>query len=459
MDAWKRRTGEMVTFPRSMRLDPHTGQARIGRPASLPRWPSWFLLGWWILALGIVDLPGGAGTAGAAVEEGSLTRTILVLTFGTAGALRFPDAIKKLDQAGWRLLTLLAAYLGWASLSFVWSDAPQLTIRRLVLTAMLILGALGLGAGYYGQSEVGRARLARDVLVAGIVAGVSVWMPTLLAGGADILAGDWALVSVAVGTAIGYPMLLAGLVSIYARHSSAIPAPFASRRTQGGVLVGALLTIISLRKRALLAISLLATSALSFLFRRRRARRDMLVRLGLGLAVASIVIALLGIDVLGTATPIVLRGEQTVDLETLTGRVPLWEELLTPASENLWTGVGFGAFWTPERMADIESAVGWPAVSAHNGFIDEILATGLPGLVLLFGALVTAMRALARRARQGNAFALLAAVWLGCYLLLNVMSALTQDLFQFPFYSALVLAFAAFTTGSIAEDSSSAVST
>lgn len=443
-----------MTFSRATYPGQHGQQLR--ESSVLPGWPSWFLLGWWILGLGVVELP-GAGVGG--VEEGSLTRTILVLTFGAAGALRLPNAIQKLDQTGWRLFTLLVAYMGWASLSFVWSDSPQLTLRRLVLTALLIVGALGLGAGYYGLSEVGRARLARDLMIAGIVAGASVWMPTLLGGGADILAGDWALVSVAVGSTIGYPMLLAGLVSIYGRHTSAIPDPFSSRRTQGGVLVGALLTIFSLRKRALLAITLLATSALSLLFRRRRARRDMLLRLALGLAVVSMVIALLGVDVLGTATPIVLRGEQTVDLETLTGRVPLWEELLTPASENLWTGVGFGAFWTPERMADIESAVGWPAVSAHNGFIDEILATGLPGLVLLFGALVTALRALARRARQGNAFALLAAVWLGCYLLLNVMSALTQDLFQFPFYSALVLAFAAFTTGSIGEDSSSAVNT
>ena len=433
-----------MTFPGSTRLDPHTGRARIGRPAPLPRWPSWFLLGWWILALGIVDLPGGAGTAGAAVEEGSLTRTILVLTFGAAGALRFPDAIKKLDQAGWRLLTLLAAYLAWASLSFVWSESPPLTIRRLVLATMLVVGAVGLGAGYYGQSETGRGLLARDALVAGVIAGASVWIPTLLSGGTDVLAGDWALLPVAVGTAIGYPMLLAGLVSIYGRHTSAIPNPFASRRSQAVVLMGVLTTIISLRKRALLAVTLLATTFLSFVFR-RRARGQMLVRLGLGLATASIVIWLLGIDVVGTATPIFLRGEQTVDLETLTGRVPLWEELMPLASENLFTGVGFGAFWTPLRMAEIEAAVQWPAVVAHSGYIDEVLATGLPGLVLLFGALIAATTTLGRRARQGDGFALLAAVWMGCYLLLNVTATLTQNLFQFPFYSALILAFAALT--------------
>jgi O-antigen ligase len=162
----------------------------------------------------------------------------------------------------------------------------------------------------------------------------------------------------------------------------------------------------------------------------------------------AIVGALLGVDIAGSATPIVTRGEQELDLETLTGRVPLWEELIDQASERPWTGVGFGAFWTPERMANVEVAVGWPAVNAHNGFLDEVLATGLPGLVLLFGAWVAAIRALARRAGQGDGFALLGAVWLGCFILLNTTGTLTQFLFQFPFYSALILAFAAFTSDS-----------
>jgi exopolysaccharide production protein ExoQ len=437
-----------MTGPESIRLDSYRREARIRKPTSPPSWPSWFLLGWWILALGIVDLPGGHGSAGAAVEEGSLTRTILVLMFGAAGALHLPVAIQKLDAAGWRLLTFLAGYLGWASLSFVWSDSPALTIRRLVLATLLIVGAIGLGAGYYGQSETGRGRLARDVLVAGVIAGASVWIPALLGGGADLLAGDWALVPVAVGTAIGYPMLLSSLVSIYGRHTSAIPSPFVSQRTQALVLMGALATIISLRKRVLLAVSFLATGFLSFVFRRGRARREMLVRLGLGLTTAAVVIAFMGIDVVGTATPIVLRGQETVDVETLTGRIPLWEELMPLASESLFTGTGFGAFWTPDRMVEIEAAVGWPAVVAHNGYIDEILGTGLPGLVLLFGAFIAATITLGRRARWGDGFALLTAVWIGCYLVLNLTGTLTQDLFQFPFYSALIFAFAAFTSGS-----------
>lgn len=449
------RTGESVTVPRSTPLHRPPGHPTLGRPSSLPKWPSWFLLGWWILALGIVDLSGfgGAGAGTSAVETGSLTRMVLVLAFGAAGALRLPDAIRKLDRAGWRLLTFLGAYLGWASLSLVWSESLQLTIRRLVLTTMLIVGALGLGAGYYGQSEKGREVLARDLLVAGIVAGASAWISKLIRGEVDLLAGNWALVPFGVGTAIGYPLLLAGLVSVFGRHTNAIPNPFASRRTQGVVLMGVWITIISLRKRTLLAVTALATGFLSFVFRRRRARGDMLVRLGVGLSIVVIFVALLGIDITGditgTATSIVTRGDQELDLESLTGRVPLWEELAARASERPWTGVGFGAYWTPERMADIESAVGWPAVTAHNGYIDEILATGLPGLVLLLGAWVTAIVNLARRAsKRRDAFALLGAVWVGCYLLLNLGEALMQNFLNFPFYSALVLAFAAFSSSS-----------
>ena len=438
-----------MTAPRLKLLRPLSGSPRIVN-ASMPKWPSWFLLVWWVFTLEIVRIPGldQAGSTASAVESGSLSRTLLVLTFGAVGASMLPMAVKRLDRAGWRLLTLLTAYLAWSALSFTWSEAPQLTVRRLLLAALLILGAFGLGAGYYGRSENARGILARDLLLAGLVAGASTWISALSRGGVDALAGDWELVPVGVGTTIGFPMLLAALVSVYGRHTSAVPAPFSSHRTLGVVLIGALVTLVSLRKRVLLAVSLLATATLSLVFHRSGARRAMLVRLIAGISMIAIVGVLLGVDIAGSATPIVTRGEQELDLETLTGRVPLWEELIDQASERPWTGVGFGAFWTPERMANVEAAVGWPAVNAHNGFVDEVLATGLPGLVLLFGAWVAAIRALARRAGQGDGFALLGAVWLGCFLLLNTTGTLTQFLFQFPFYSALVLAFAAFTSDS-----------
>lgn len=438
-----------MTIPRSAPLRGPTEDFEREPHAALLRWPSWFLLLWWIVTLGIVTLPslGSGGTGGSAVESGSLTRTVLVLMFGAVGALMLPEAIKRVDRAGWRFLTFLGAYLGWAALSYVWSDSPQLTIRRLILATLLIVGGFGLGAGYYGRSVRGRAILARDVLVAGVIAGGAAWVSALSSEGVDILAGDWALASPAVAAQrYGYVMLLAALVSIYGRHASLVADPFASRKTQAGVLVGALVTIISLRKRVLLAVSLIATSLLSFVFRRRDARRAMLLRLGVGFLMIAIVVASLGIDIVGTATPIVTRGSEELDVESLNGRVPLWEELVVRASDRPWTGVGYGAFWTPERMDEVQSVVRWPAVVAHNGYLDEVLGTGLLGLVLVVTAWGTALVALARQAsRERDAFSLLAAVWVGCYLALNLASTLMHDLFNFPFYSALVVAFAAFS--------------
>ncbi len=444
-----------MSFSSSMPLRLPPGTPSVHERQLMPKWPSWFLLGWWLLVLEVVKLPGlgRVGVTGSAVQSGSLSRTVLVLTFGAAGALMLPEAARRLDRAGWRLLTFLVGYLGWALLTLTWSDSLQLTSRRLILAALLIVGAFGLGAGYYGRSERGRAVLARDILIAGVIAGVSAWVSAFSRGDVNVLSGDWALASASVAhQRYGYVLLLAAIVSVFGRHTSLVAAPFTSRRRLAAVLVGALVTIVSLRKRALLVVTLLATGFMSFAFRRRGERSVMLVRVGVGLSVVAIVVAMFGIDIGGTATPILTRGEQELDLESLgslTGRVPLWEELIDRASERPWTGVGFGAFWTPERMADVRATVRWPAVAAHNGYLDEVLGTGLPGLVLLLGAWVTTIATLARRAsKERDAFALLGAVWISSYLLLNLTESLMQNLFNFPFYSALVVAFAAFSSRS-----------
>ena len=78
--------------------------------------------------------------------------------------------------------------------------------------------------------------------------------------------------------------------------------------------------------------------------------------------------------------PYLSIGEGLRNITTLSGRIPLWQELLRRASEHSYLGHGFGAFWTPDRFAEVFTATKWYAVVAHNGFLDEILATGVVGL-------------------------------------------------------------------------------
>ncbi len=70
--------------------------------------------------------------------------------------------------------------------------------------------------------------------------------------------------------------------------------------------------------------------------------------------------------------------------DTLSGRVPLWESVITLLSERPFFGHGWAAFWdgwfSPSHQIWIENR--WLPPSAHNGFLDLWTQLGLVGFVL-----------------------------------------------------------------------------
>lgn len=72
--------------------------------------------------------------------------------------------------------------------------------------------------------------------------------------------------------------------------------------------------------------------------------------------------------------------------ETLTGRVQLWDFCMFMAEKKPLLGYGYGAFWLGQ---DGPSAEIWPSINmgvganhCHNGFIELVLAIGLIGLLI-----------------------------------------------------------------------------
>jgi O-antigen ligase len=82
--------------------------------------------------------------------------------------------------------------------------------------------------------------------------------------------------------------------------------------------------------------------------------------------------------------------------------------------------------------------LGKPVHSAHNGFLEEVLNTGIVGLAFLLMFCVCAVAVAMRRARMGDPFGWLAFVFVVLYLLLNVTSALVQEAPEIPFMMILV---------------------
>ncbi|MEN0110471.1 MAG: O-antigen ligase family protein, partial [Planctomycetota bacterium] len=94
---------------------------------------------------------------------------------------------------------------------------------------------------------------------------------------------------------------------------------------------------------------------------------------------------------------------------SLTGRVPLWDELAEYAAKRPVLGYGYEGFWTPKRIAAIMKSQNWTVQNAHNSYFEVMLQLGFVGLVLavwlLFGALRLTTQAFDRTRDAGYAFA------------------------------------------------------
>lgn len=78
---------------------------------------------------------------------------------------------------------------------------------------------------------------------------------------------------------------------------------------------------------------------------------------------------------------------------SLTGRIPLWNVLMTFVEKRLWLGYGYGAFWLGAEgpSGTVLTRVGWLPPHAHNGFLDLWVDLGVIGLVLGSALVFTSM--------------------------------------------------------------------
>ena len=82
---------------------------------------------------------------------------------------------------------------------------------------------------------------------------------------------------------------------------------------------------------------------------------------------------------------------------SLTGRIPLWRELIKMGNQAPLLGYGFASFYlNPDRLAELWRRVGWAPETSHNGFIEIYLDLGIVGLVILIMMLTQTHRNITR---------------------------------------------------------------
>jgi O-antigen ligase len=408
------------------------------------------LLVWWLASLyplwdrGLED---NLRSAADATTTGSLGNQLLVLSFALLGAVHLPQAIPALRarRESRILFGVLGVYLLWSAATILWSDDIALSIRRLGILILVLIGAIGLGTGFYAQSHERTLRIARHVqwaawtAVATLVAS-RLWNSNLL----DLLDPDWMLKSDTRIEFYVFPVSY-GLVAALVLY------PFGKMKQTLTVLMFGLVLIL-LKGRTMLAGAVAASLLVSARLSRHLLWRGISFALGLLLALLQVDLAAGGrifrwfVDLVADGFPSLVHyltiGHGIDDLVNLSGRVPLWQTLWPYFWDNPLAGHGFGAFWNASRFEAIDPEAGWLAVAAHNGFLDELLATGIIGLVLILIFWFVCIRVSLRLATEDERGSSLVFGWLVLFLLFNSMSSLLQCPFLSPNLFSLTALFA-----------------
>jgi exopolysaccharide production protein ExoQ len=324
------------------------------------------------------------------------------------------------------LFWLAMLYIGWAGFSLLWSVDPMQTVRKLTILGLMLVGALGIGAKFTLEEF-----LEIIVLVVVGFAAVGVlaeihhgtfrpWKADYRFSGtmhpndqglncAILAMAAWMLEgSTKFSPTTRRILVLAGLTGLWFSKS---------RTTLAGLVIAGIFYLI-LRSRGSnrwLALS----SALSFA------------------AIAALVYSLLSVSVLKQTINVAEMGRNQ-NVSTLSGRLPLWRELLHDAAKKPAVGRGYGAFWGERNILEYSERNHWHIPHAHNAYLDLVLGTGVIGLVLYaVWVLATIGVAAVRYERTGR----VAQLFVVCALAFSLVHGVTES--KIP--GAGVIAFAILT--------------
>ncbi|WP_165356445.1 O-antigen ligase [Sphingosinicella sp. BN140058] len=262
--------------------------------------------------------------------------------------------------------------LGWCWLSLSWSAVPDVGMRRLILTSIIMFSI------FRSVKEIGHERtiaLIRLVLLITLVLNyvAIVVTPAAVHQMAEIgdpnLIGNW--------RGVLPQKNFAGAICAFTVILFTFDAQKLQRWLRAVVIVGALFFLYKTHSKTSQGILVLAMIVGWVYTRYNPSYRALIIPL---------------ISVIGCAG--VLYVEMNWDAlmaplhspDALTGRTQIWPPLANFANDHLLTGSGFGSFWNIGPTSPIyQYAEGWVSgiASGHNGYLDMLVQVGLPGLTLI----------------------------------------------------------------------------
>lgn len=310
-------------------------------------------------------------------SSGNAIRQIVFLSCAALGVMSL--LLGKGQTFRWSLPTVLVAlYVMWAGASFTWSIESGVTMKRYILMLCCIIGVFGFS----------RFVKVKDVVLATVIVACGFLMlgvaTELVFGKFRPWVGDYRF----AGTL--HPNIQAANLAIgcIAAYTMSRVKPEAKLLFYGFFVV-LFLSLVSTKCRS-------ATLTVPFVvmiiwFTAQPTKYIVAALLAVFWLVSSVVLICLvtSFNPITEYQEVLLlgRGEETGS--SLTGRLPLWEDLTLYIKYKPWAGYGYSAFWTPRHINDIAVSQEWVISEAHSSYMEATLQLGIVGLLLMVGAVIS----------------------------------------------------------------------
>jgi O-antigen ligase len=307
-------------------------------------------------------------------REGSLTRQIAVGSLGLFGlaALAWPGGkVRRFDGI---LGVLCVTYVAWCAASCLWADDFSASFRRLIALACEVTAALAIAMRCSPRQFVWIVFACTLSWVGlGILAELSLatfrpWAP------------GYRFAGIFHPNGMGVTCVLLTMSSLYLGRGART-----GRYGFYGVALVAFTLLLLTGSRTALTGMLLSYAAYWLLVApaSRLQARAVIISVAAGVLLFAI-----GTGMLRFSTDALAMGRVDHDPSSLTGRVPLWQDLLEhDVPRHPLVGHGYGSFWTIERMDEVSKSQGWRVPTAHSSYLDLVLTVGSIGAALCLSAM------------------------------------------------------------------------
>jgi O-antigen ligase len=312
------------------------------------------------------------------------------------------------------LVLFCLVYVGWCTATMLWSIEPPQTFRKLAILALMLTGAVGLASRFDLEDLIA---ISVTVLTGFIGLGV---LAELMHGTFRPWRSDYRFSGTCHPNDQGLQCALLALSAWFVIWEGR-DRPWLRRLLIAGALAG-----LALSKSRTTLLALAVAAAVALVLQSRGVKRWFVLSGGLALlSVGGMLMSFASVAALDQTADVAAMGRRQ-NINSLTGRLPLWHELSKAADQAPLVGHGYGAFWGEKNVLKYSEIFSWHIPHGHNAYLDMVLATGLVGAALYVAwALATAAVAAVRHERTGRA----AHLFVACLIIMSLVHGVSESKF------------------------------